>query len=420
MPITIIRNTSSEQPSSILVSSNPDDKMKFLLGGSHSAGQDNDAYQYEFTDVNDDIYHHEMIKVPLWYYTTFCVVLTSVGINGGLLNGLVVRKFLKDSSVQTPYNNIIINLACAEFVMATIGVTIDVVMLIQNGWKLGKFLCVSTGVIVTTCGFVSILTICTLSICRYESILQFDKSYEKVTSHKKSLQIISFIWIYSLALSFPPVIGWGRYVPEISGLGCVPDWYSKNMSYTHFVYMFIFGFGLPTSVIIISSILTCCEARDLRKFIAVYVDKEIRLVKYRAIQKNYKLVLSMNVAYLVCWGTYVAFCFIHPYIDDSQFGQMLAMLPSVAIKFNVCINPIVYIAFNPLFRAPVTGRMIRNEKRKDLILKRANYIKKTDNTTTENNGLDTNIKPLKLILKETKARNNFVIKKKRKSLINKK
>ena len=128
----------------------------------------------------------------------------------------------------------------------------------------------------------------------------------------------------------------------------------------------------------------------------------------------------MNVAYLVCWGTYVAFCFIHPYIDDSQFGQMLAMLPSVAIKFNVCINPIVYIAFNPLFRAPVTGRMIRNEKRKDLILKRANYIKKTDNTTTENNDLDTNIKPLKLILKETKARNNFVIKKKRKSLINKK
>lgn len=102
------------------------------------------------------------------------------------------------SRFQTPYNIIIINLACAEFVMATIGVTIDVVMLIQNCWKYGKFLCVSTEVIVTTCGFVSILTIYTISICRYESILQFDKSYEEVTSHKKSLQIISFIWIVRL------------------------------------------------------------------------------------------------------------------------------------------------------------------------------------------------------------------------------
>ena len=132
----------------------------------------------------------------------------------------------------------------------------------------------------------------------------------------------------------------------------------------------------------------------------------------------------MNVAFLVCWGTYVAFCFIYQYIDDSQVGQMLSMLPSVAIKLNVCINPILYIAFNPHFRSPVTARMIRNENRKDLILKRVNSLKKNRNIGLEDDGLDSNLKSLKLILKETKTRNNFLIrslrKKKRKQLILKK
>lgn len=373
------------------VSTNAFEKNGKLLRNNVSKGFD------------EDIYIHDMVQVPLWYYTSYCVVLTSVGINGGLLNGLVIRMFLQKAYIQTPYNNIILNLAFAEFLMASVGITHDIVALIQDGWKLGKLMCVSTGALVTTCGFVSILTISTLSVCRYESILQFDKSYEKVTSHRTSLIIICLIWIYSLCISVPPLLGWGRYVPEVSGLGCVPDWYSDDMSFTYFSYMFMFGFFIPTSVIIVSSILTCSEARDLNKFIGAFVDKEIRLVKYRAIQKNFRLVLSMNLAFLLCWGTYVIFCFSHMFISDIQVGQMLAMLPTITIKLNVCINPILYIAFNPHFRGPVTGRMIRNEKRKDMILKRATQNKNKNETTQkvkEDEEFDNNLKPLKLILKE--------------------
>ena len=82
----------------------------------------------------EDIYIHDMVQVPLWYYTSYCVVLTSVGINGGLLNGLVIRMFLQKAYIQTPYNNIILNLAFAEFLMASVGITHDIVALIQDGW----------------------------------------------------------------------------------------------------------------------------------------------------------------------------------------------------------------------------------------------------------------------------------------------
>ena len=91
IPISIIVLVNSERPSSLLVSLNPDEKIEYYFGIDNTSvlvlvNNSNELYHPHSTDFEEDIYHHEMIKVPLWYYTSFCVVLTSVGINGGLLN----------------------------------------------------------------------------------------------------------------------------------------------------------------------------------------------------------------------------------------------------------------------------------------------------------------------------------------------
>jgi hypothetical protein len=43
----------------------------------------------------------------------------------------------------------------------------------------------------------------------------------KVNTFWAATKIVLSIWVYSLALSLPPLLGWGRYVPELSGLGLV-------------------------------------------------------------------------------------------------------------------------------------------------------------------------------------------------------
>ena len=63
------------------------------------------------------------------------------------------------------------------------------------------------------------MTLTVLSICRMAAFFPICGIDGKVTSFKISLKIVSTSWLYSLALSLPPVFGWGKYVPELSGLG---------------------------------------------------------------------------------------------------------------------------------------------------------------------------------------------------------
>ena len=113
---------------------------------------------YECSD--DGIYNKPIVEIPLWYHTTISVFLTSIGINGVLLNGLVLRHFWIRRNIQTPYVTILVNLTAAELTLSVFGVSSDVIALILHGWAMGKKMCIATGALVTTSGFVSILTLC--------------------------------------------------------------------------------------------------------------------------------------------------------------------------------------------------------------------------------------------------------------------
>ena len=214
------------------------------------------------TMTNDDnIYNRTIVDLPLWYHTIVFGLLTTFGILGAILNSLVLRHFWLRRNNQTSYNYILINLAVAELILAVVGVSSDVMALIQRGWVFGKFMCVSSGILVTTSGFVSILTLCLLSVLGYGSVCRFCKNDREGLSFPTTTKILRLIWLYALALSLPPLFGWGRYVPELSGLGCAPDWHSIQSSKTYIVWILVFGFLIPSNIIIISSLLTFSEAR---------------------------------------------------------------------------------------------------------------------------------------------------------------
>ena len=140
-----------------------------------------------------------------------------------------------------------------EFLLAFIGVSFDVISMAHGGWNLGKPVCIVAGMLTTTSGklqydiiliavvakhfqnfyvfdifyhgvfyfvgFVSMLTLCALSISRMGSFVPICGLDGKISSFSTCRKIITAIWLYSLVLSLPPVFGWGSYVPELSGLG---------------------------------------------------------------------------------------------------------------------------------------------------------------------------------------------------------
>ena len=68
-------------------------------------------------------------------------------------------------------------------------------------------------------GFVSMLTLCVLSVCRLSSFLHAGFMNGNIPTNSVAIKLIFTIWLYAFSLSSPPIFGWGRYAPEISGLG---------------------------------------------------------------------------------------------------------------------------------------------------------------------------------------------------------
>ena len=86
---------------------------------------EDDCWGHELINVTNDIYTKQLVAVDLWYHTTVIVFLTTLGINGTLLNGLVLRYFWYRRQNLNSYNIVLINLAFVELLLATIGVSFD-------------------------------------------------------------------------------------------------------------------------------------------------------------------------------------------------------------------------------------------------------------------------------------------------------
>ena len=286
--------------------------------------------------------------VPIWYFTSMCICITSFGINGMLLNGLVIRSFISNPILHAPYNLIVLNLIFSEIILSSLGLGMDFQALIQNGWVLGNELCVVSGALVTTAAFASSATICALSVFRYGSIFHYGNFEENVPSVRAAMKVIVGVWMYAMALSLPPLFGWGRYTPDQSGLlGCSVDWHSREVDQGYIMYLLIMGFGTPSIIIPISSIMTCIDGGVLSNPCVSY--NTHNLSANRTERRNIFLVVAMNLAYFMCWSPYAVSCFVNLFVSKIMPGTMLAMIPPIAMKMSVCFNPLLYVASNPQF-----------------------------------------------------------------------
>ena len=123
---------------------------------------------------------------------------------------------------------------------------------------------------------------------------------------------------------------------------------------------------MPTTVIIISSILTYFDAIIVQQTLPTNKFKH-RLAILKQQKQDFRLAIAMNLAFLICWSPYASMCMVHTFISTTAIGPMLSMIPTLTVKISVCVNPILYIAYNPQFIGdfPQIGK--RKKKRKPKI-----------------------------------------------------
>ncbi|XP_046451537.1 G-protein coupled receptor 161-like [Daphnia pulex] len=163
----------------------------------------------------------------------------------------------------------LLNLACSDGLIAGFGTPISAAAALQYNWPFSDELCVAYAMIMSTAGIGSITTLTALALWRCQLVVYCPAKRSGAFANHHSgggggggsaklgrvqaAVLLTLIWAYSLAVTCPPLFGWGRYDREAAHISCSVNWESKmanNRSYI--LYMFAFGLLVPFLVIVVS------------------------------------------------------------------------------------------------------------------------------------------------------------------------
>ncbi|KAL1131949.1 hypothetical protein AAG570_011560 [Ranatra chinensis] len=274
------------------------------------------------------------LLMPVSGYLAASVTLFFIGFVGFFSNLIVIVMMFREKQLWTPLNVILFNLVASDFSVSVLGNPFTLASAINMSWAFGQDLCIAYGFFMSLLGISSIGTLSVLALERYLIISQ-PVSRSQLTK-KSALLVVIVVWIYSTALTAPPLFGWGEYTIEAANISCSVNWETRSYSTTSYIiFLFTFGFFLPVIIISFSYIN-----------IIVTVKKNMMSVgRVKAEARVAGMVAVMIVAFFLAWTPYAVLALLVAFLD-IQLSPALTVVPALVAKTSICYNPIIYVGLN--------------------------------------------------------------------------
>ncbi|XP_035862929.1 opsin 4xa isoform X4 [Sander lucioperca] len=279
-------------------------------------------------DTEHGFYRPVDVQAYAHYIVAFFVlVIGTVGVTG---NALVMYAFFCNKKLRTAPNYFIMNLAVADFLMAITQSPIFFVNSLYKGWIFGK---TDRYIVITK----------PLQAIRW-------------TSKRRTCLVIALVWLYSLAWSLAPLLGWSSYIPEGLMTSCTWDYMTStpaNKSYTLMLCCFVFFIPLG----IISYCYLCMflairhASRDVEK-----LGNQVRkstLIQQQSIKTEWKLAkiaFVVIIVYVLSWSPYACVTLIAWAGYGSILNPYSRAVPAVIAKASAIYNPIIYAIIHSKYR----------------------------------------------------------------------
>ncbi|XP_042296063.1 opsin-3 isoform X2 [Sceloporus undulatus] len=169
-------------------------------------------------------------------YEALALAVATIGVLGVCNNLLVLVLYGRFKRLRTPTHLLLANISLSDLLVSLFGVALTFLSCLKRRWAWDAAGCLWDGFSNSLFGIVSIMTLTVLSYERYIRVV-----HARVIDFSWSWRAITYIWLYSLAWTGAPLLGWNRYTLEKHGLGCSVDWRSKEPSDASFVLFFFLG-----------------------------------------------------------------------------------------------------------------------------------------------------------------------------------
>ncbi|XP_039634866.1 opsin 4xa isoform X1 [Perca fluviatilis] len=260
-----------------------------------------------------------------------------------------------NKKLRTAPNYFIMNQAVSDFLMAITQSPIFFVNSLYQGWIFGETGCKMYAFCGALFGLTSMINLLAISLDRY---IVITKPLQAIrwTSKRRTCLVIALVWLYSLAWSLAPLLGWSSYIPEGLMTSCTWDYMTStpaNKSYT--LMLCCFAFFIPLGII--SYCYLCMflairhASRDVEKF-----GNQLRkstLIQQQSIKTEWKLAkiaFVVIIVYVLSWSPYTCVTLI----AWAGYGRILSpyskAVPAVIAKASTIYNPIIYAIIHSKYR----------------------------------------------------------------------
>ncbi|KAM4635136.1 opsin 4xa [Polymixia lowei] len=311
-------------------------------------------------DIERGFYRKVDVQDHAHYIVAFFVlVIGAVGVTG---NALVMYAFSCNKKLRTPPNYFIMNLAVSDFLMAITQSPIFFVNSVYKEWIFGETGCKMYAFCGALFGITSMINLLAISVDRYIVITKPLQAIQW-TSKRRTSVIIVLVWLYSLAWSLAPLLGWSSYIPEGLMTSCTWDYVTStpaNKSYTLMLCCFVFFIPLG----IISYCYLCMflairrASRDVEN-LGTQVRKST-LMQQQSIKTEWKLAkiaFVVIIVFVLSWSPYACVTLIAWAGYGSILNPYSKAVPAVIAKASAIYNPFIYAIIHSKYRDTLAGKV---------------------------------------------------------------
>lgn len=221
--------------------------------------------------------------VAEWEAVTTILVLTVVIVGTIFGNVLVILGVFVHRPLRIVPNFFIVSLAVADLAVAILVMPLNVAYSTLGRWLWGKHLCKIWLTSDILCCTSSILNLCAIALDRYWAITDPINYACKRTLKRVVLQIVG-VWVLSLAISSPPLLGWNDWPNEFT-VG-TPCQLTSERGYV--VYSSFGSFYIPLIImtIVYIKIYIATKQRIRRRTVAARILKRKPKVEMEILEKE--------------------------------------------------------------------------------------------------------------------------------------
>ncbi|XP_073696856.1 opsin 4xb isoform X2 [Garra rufa] len=304
------------------------------------------------------IYKRPDIPDHVHYIIAFLIlIIGTLGVTG---NALVMFAFYSNKKLQSLPNYFIVNLAVSDFLMAITQSPIFFINCLFKEWMFGELGCKIYAFCGALFGITSMINLLAISIDRY---LVITKPLQTIqyNSKRRTFLAILCIWLYSLAWSLAPLIGWSSYIPEGLMTSCTWDYVSPapaNKSYTMMLCCFVFF--IPLAVILYCYLFMFLSVRKASRDLERLSSQKSSFVKQQSMRSEWKLAkiaAVVIVVYVLSWSPYACVTLIAWAGHANILTPYSKTLPAVIAKSSAIYNPFIYAIIHTKYRATLAEKV---------------------------------------------------------------